>query len=230
LLKKEEEEEKEAGEKKLAELKEVKEKAVEDLEDQKDDSIKWKNSYLYDIINNVMSPELPEIQTLDGAYRRIEFKLKPSRSTTENLDMINKAAAITGTVILAAKTVPFTFAMEQAMEFKLKGAGALKVDGGQSNNLIIAFDVVSWFAGIDFSSATLNLRGEVEIDEKSNVAIYTSIVKKMKLSTRFGEDEDGEGSLDADEADGDGQEAIEAEEAEEAEGSSAGSSSDSKSE
>ena len=192
-------------------LREAEDEAKEDLED---DSLQWKQSFLYNVVSGVVSPEIPTVEVLDGTYQRIEFKVKPYRDTSGDSAMLNRSALVSGTAQVAGSPVNFSFATSEDIKFSLKGTGSIVVDGATDvNRIIINFSPSSWFEGIDFSGAELDARGEITIDELNNPTLYEAVIKNMKRSTKYGEDEDEDGELGDDEDEGDGEEQVEEEEA-----------------
>ena len=205
-LKEQEEQEKEESEKKIAELQKKDEDEIEAIEDAKDESLKWKESYTFDALASKITPELKDTEIEAGSFPRIEFKLKPSRSTTTNLDMINKSVVFSGKTTINGQKVNYDFATGEDFNFSLKGQGAIVVSANAKTDVVIKFDVTTWLNGVDLSGATVSSRGNIKIDTLNNKEIYDNIVINIKKSTKFGEDDDGDGDLEDDEEDGDGDE------------------------
>lgn len=187
------------------------------LEASLDGNLKWKGPYVYDLVNKAVSPEIPAVDLVDGSYRRIEFKIKPNRTLEGTDPLLNNSVYVAGTVDIAGTPTPFTVSLRIDEEFKLMGTNAFKVDPAVANSLTVAFDPTVWFAGVDLSTGVADASGTIVIDNVSNEGLFASIRKNLKASTKFGEDEDGDGELGADEEDGDGEEGVAEEEAKEAE-------------
>ena len=178
------------------------EKELEELENIQDGTLKWSASYIYDIVRDTVSPEIPEIKTLDGEYTRVEFKIKPSSTEGGDPDMQERSAYIFGSVEVEGSLVPFEFSTFKTIKFSLKGDGVMDFRAGGVNQLLVRFDVDSWLSGLDFSLASRSEDGVIEINEYQNLDLYESILVNMKHSTKFGDDLDGDGELSFAEEDG----------------------------
>lgn len=202
-------------EEKIAALEFKKEEELASIEEQKDGNFKWRGPFVYSLIDNSVTPAIPEAQLVDGSYKRIEFKIKPNRTLGGTDPMLNNAIYLAGKAMVNGAPTPFTASFRIDEEFKLMGAGALKVDPSVSNALTIAFNPAAWFATVDFSAATLDVTGSISIGQDSNPEIWKQIRENIKRSTKFGEDKDNDGELKDDEAEGDGDEGLEADKTEE---------------
>ena len=187
----------------IAAAKKSAEDELESIAAEKDADLKWKGSYVYDLIANAVSPEVPTVSLLDGTYKRIEFELKPNRVLDSSDPLLNNSVYIAGSITLNSVAVPFTFSMKLSEEFKLKGNQGTSVKPDIVNALVISFQLSNWFNGINFSSAALNSDGTIVIDDATNASIFAMIKAKMKSSAKYGEDEDGDGKLEDAESDGD---------------------------
>ena len=208
LLEEEEKIKKSESEKSLAELKAAKEQEIEAIENEQNDSLKWKDSYLYDMLAQNIKPDIPTAILPSNDYERLEFKLVPSRSTTENLDIINNSADLTGSVEINGSAIPFRLQIRQEVNFSLKGEGKLQILPGANFNLVVSFHIRNWFAGVDFSSAIISSRGSIKIDPVNNPEIYHEILNNIIQSTGFGEDKNKDGKLDDNESVGSGEEQV----------------------
>jgi hypothetical protein len=197
-----------------AELEKAKEEKEEKYEAEHDGNLKWKGPYVYDLVKGTVDPALPAIEILDGSYRRIEFKVKPSRDVEGTDPLINKSIYVAGTVLIADVSTPFEVALRVNQEFRLWGNGAVLLDSTVDNSMAIAFDPKLWFANIDLSTATLGADGVIHVDDVDNTKIMNDIRHNIVKSTRFGKDNDHDGKLGESESEGDGAEGIEAEDAE----------------
>jgi hypothetical protein len=201
-------------EEKLATLESTKDQELDALEEERDGNLKWRGPFVYDLVGNSVSPAIPDVQLVDGSYRRIEFKIKPNRTLDGADPMLNSSVYVAGTVLVGSSPTPFAVSLRIDEEFKLMGAGALKVDPSISNALNVAFDPAVWFAAVDFSTASVDATGTIVVSDASNQELWQVVRDNLKRSTKFGEDEDGDGELKEDEAEGDGEEGVEAEAAE----------------
>lgn len=198
-------------EEKIAALESKKEGELDALEQQRDDNLKWPGPYVYSLIDNSVTPAIPEIQLVDGSYKRIEFEIKPNRTLGGTDPLLNNAIYLAGTAMVNGTATPFTASFRVDEEFKLMGTGALKVDPTATNALTVAFNPTAWFSMVDFTAAILDATGTVVVSKDSNPAIWKLIRENIKRSTKFGEDKDGDGELKENETEGDGDEGVESE-------------------
>ena len=208
VVKKDEEAAKQRIEAGKAARHEAKERAQIEREAAKDESMKWKGPYVYDAVKMSTEQAIPVAKILDGSYRRIEFKIKPNRSVAATDPLLNHSVYVSGTVS-AGVSAPVTFVFRTRVdeEFKLMGAGSIKMEASAVNNVTVAFDVKSWFSGANLVAATQDADGIIYIDDKNNKQLYESIRTSIKKSTKFGEDKDGDGDIAEAESAGDGLEA-----------------------
>ena len=201
-IKANEKSQKAAVELKIAAAKKVIEDKLDALEAEKDGDMKWKESYVYDLIQNTVSPKIPTIGLFDGNYRRIEFELKPNRSLASTDPLLNSSVYIAGTVLVGTTKVPFTYALDLTENFKLTGAQGANMEPEVVNSLVIAFKPSAWFTGIDFSTAVKDGSGTILIDKANNLGLYSTIKKQIKSSAKFGKDDNDDGELEDSESDG----------------------------
>lgn len=214
-LEDQQEQEVDAIEEQLAALKAASEEEEAKQEAARDGTLKWQGPFVYDAVSGAVAPELPKVELADGSYRRIEFKLRPNRGLAGADPLLNHSVLVEGSADVGGTPQTFRFLLDTTEEIRLMGAGAVKVAGGLENQMTIAFDVSGWFAGVDLSQATVGADGVVAITELENAAIWQQVKDRLKRSTRFGQDEDGDGKLGDEESEGDGEEGVEADEADE---------------
>lgn len=196
---------------KLAALEAGSEAEMDALEAQRDGNLKWAGPYVYSLIDNSVVPAIPDVTLIDGSYKRIEFKVKPNRTLDGTDALLNNAVYLAGTATVNGTATPFTASFRVDEEFKLMGTGALKIDPSVTNALTVAFNPATWFLMVDFSAATVDATGTIVITPDSNPGIWQLIRENLKRSTKFGEDNDGDGELKADESAGGGDEAVDEE-------------------
>jgi hypothetical protein len=147
-----------------AALEQTKEEKAEEFESENDGNLKWRGPFVYDLVQGVVTPELPAMDILDGSYRRIEFKVKPARHLAVTDSMLNKSVYLAGTVLVANVSTPFEIALEIEQEFRLSGLGSVLLDATAENSMAIAFDPKSWLTGVDLSAAVASADGVIHID------------------------------------------------------------------
>ena len=175
----------------------------DNYEEQNDETLKLPNEYTYDLITGTVSPEIEGFQALDGGYPRIELELRPIR-TDEDDRMINRSAVVEGEVEINNVERRVEFEIRVPIKLALKGTKNFQVEQGATNALVVKFSVGAWFVGVDLSTAQVNPRGEIRINDVENKPLYDAIILNIQKSTKFGKDTDGSGGLDTDELLGDG--------------------------
>jgi len=188
--------------------KRAKERMAKDDKDTKDDeaadkNLRHKGPFVYDLVKGTASPALPEVKLLDGSYRRIHFQLKPNRTLESTDTLLNNTFTISGQAKVSGADVPFRISYHVAENVRLASDKGVKLDA-EANPVAIAFDMKSWFKGIDFSKATKDASGVIVIDKKANKEALRVFRKNLKASTRFGKDSGKDGKITEAEAVGDG--------------------------
>jgi len=172
----------------------------------RDKSTKFHGSYVYDAIAGAIEGDVPTVDLNDGSYRRIEFKLKRNVSADDSDPLLGNVFVIMGhyTKPGATEATPFEINWHSAMNFRLKGDSAFKVESEGESKLSIVFDVQKWFEGVDLSNATID-EGVIHINKSSNKEIMRQLRKNIKVNTRFGKDTSVESKTDAFETAGQGE-------------------------
>lgn len=189
-----------------------------------EDSIEFEGPYVVDLITNTVTPSLGSITMDPGTYTEVELKLDKVENDTEDDDgtsaiavddpMYGYSIYLVGTYSenAGASNIPVRFAYDLDEEVRITADNAKGfVVGEGRNDVIIAFRLARWFnfslgAPVDFSTATMNMSGEIVLDETAdgnNSALRESIRDLIKDSADFGRDEDGSGKLESDEDDDD---------------------------
>lgn len=180
------------------------ERAKKDVE--KDSSIKFAGPYIFDALTGELSEELTPVDMVDGSYERMEFKLRRNWDVEDDDPLLGNVFIIHGNYTNGDTTTAFEIDYHIAMNFRLKGDGSFAVLPGETNTNTVLFDLSTWFEGVDLSTATADEdSGVIYINNKSNSDIFRGIRKNIKEAIRFGKDKDGDGSLDASETAGEGE-------------------------
>ncbi len=209
-------------------LKEIKIKLADEdadssSEQEENENIKFRGPYIIDLINNSVSPELPQIQLSSGIYKQIEVKLaKLEESEVSAGDaMANKSIYLAGTYTGSTASgsvtdMPFVLSFELEEEFFLTPSGdssqGFAISETDPNPIIVAFRLSRWLAfndtgvndkNVDFSEVAVT-GNRIELTEESNgknQKIWEVIRRGIKFSADYGKDADGDGSLESDEDD-----------------------------
>lgn len=214
----------------LLSLKEIKFKSSEEEDgaaetQSEEDEIAYEGPVMVDLLTNMVTPSLEEIQLAEKTYDSIELKLAKLEGEEEDdsgeplVDethpLFGKSVYLSGTYTPDKSTaIPFEMSYELDEEFKLSGGeGSLSIDeSAEINPIIIAFRMARWFVfdnpetnsdSISFSDAT-TVNGELVFTkdiEDPNQKIMEIIKENIKESADYGEDRDGDGELGSDEDD-----------------------------
>ncbi|RYZ54731.1 MAG: hypothetical protein EOP07_15465, partial [Proteobacteria bacterium] len=109
----------------------AKEKAAIKKESVRDRATKWSGPYVFDAIAGKIEGDLPEISLVDGSYRRVEFQMKRNFTAAQDEAILGNVFAIRGTVLKGGVKVPFEIDWHVALNFRLSGEGAVKVNASE---------------------------------------------------------------------------------------------------
>jgi hypothetical protein len=191
-----------AIEAKLATMEKAKEDEMDALRKGSDDSVIWQGPYVYDLVQDTVTPALPKATVFDGIYRRVKFEIRPNRSLPATDPLLNRSIFMSGTVSLEGQAVPFTFALKLFDNVKVLSDQGAYLEASADNTLLINFQPASWFNGLDFSSAVRGEDGVIVIDENSNQVLLSTIRGKIEESTRLNHGKSRSGQVGDDNAPG----------------------------
>lgn len=108
---------------------------------------------------------IANVQVSAGTYKKVNFKFSNDAGD---------AILITGTYDNGGSSTPFTLrsSFSQTVQLPL-GNGGLVVAANSSKDISIVFDINSWFAALDLSSATVT-NGEIRIDSSNNTSLLNT--------------------------------------------------------
>lgn len=202
-LRESEDEQRQELESELAAIEKEIEDEKDEYEEARDETLKFTEVYVYDLIARNILPEPPTITLADGGYARLEFQTRPFRGA-DDIKFQNRSILVTGNYALNDENYHFEFEVREPLEYILRGSEDFQVSAEEDNSLVIKFVIQEWFRGVALEEATVNDRGEIHINAGSNLELYALINKNIRRSTTFGKDEDGDGQLAEDESTGDG--------------------------
>jgi hypothetical protein len=188
----------------------AKEQSAIKKESNRDKATKWSGPYVFDAVAGKIEGDVPAISLLDGSYRRVEFQMKRNFSAAAGESILGNVFAIRGTVLKDGVKIPFEIDWHVALNFRLAGEGAITVKPSEENEMIINFDLVKWFDGIDLKTATVEENGTIYINKNSNKDVMKKIHHNIKINSHFGKDVNKDGKLEDSEKAGQGEEAADA--------------------
>jgi hypothetical protein len=171
----------------------------------RDESVGFFGPAVFDAVAGKFEGEGINIETEDGTYRRIEFKLKRNFGLEAEDPLLGNVFVVKGEVKLGEQQVPFEMNWHRALNFRLVSADGVSVSAGTDAAVAIVFDLHKWFDGVDFSKARVAADGKIYIDRRANHEIRRQISKNMKRNMRFGLDKNQDASLGASETAGAGE-------------------------
>ncbi len=183
-----------------------------DNEQENDGEIDFAGPYIVDVLNDSVSPQPQPKNLAEGLYNEIQLKmekLEEEQAATLGAsvaDLINRSIFIKGQYIDSIGTKKaFTMSFSLDEEFNLvKGGAGINLLGGLEQQVVIAFNLQSWFDfsnmeknqdALDFSDITaadIVLGEDSDATEKS---LHEMIKENIKGSSEFGKDEDKDGDL-----------------------------------
>ena len=189
-------------------------------EEQANSETEYTGPFVIDILNGTSDPELPYVELLPGTYNEIKLKLaKVEEGQLDSSDpLFGNSIYLEGTYSgpYAAGTavdMPIYISIDDDTEFELTGTDTSEgfvIDEGVVNEIIIAARMVKWFAfnnsetnsnSVLFSNAVSSDSTTIVLDSTENTTIYEVVLKNIKESADYGEDDDGDGYLESDEDD-----------------------------
>jgi len=149
----------------------------ESLEQGDDDDfeIDFKGPFEINLLTGSSTPEIPTAYLVPGKYEEVELELNQNQ---------NPNLIITGTVALAgAAPIEFEFYGYEDLEFESEGENTelgylFEVKAGDKVDIVMTFDVESWFANVDILSGEQK-DGVIEISKTSNLALYAQIIQNI---------------------------------------------------
>lgn len=191
-------------------LKEIKLKLTSsDVEDRQ----QFEGPYVVDLLTSQIRPDPGTIAVPAGSYSDIKLKLAKLEKdeiggvVADNDPLIERSIYLTGTYRPTGGTpVSVTMDFDLDEEFVLRRTGSvfggMSIIEGQTNPVIIAFRLDRWF---DFSSSKADmsdLEGNIVlVKDAGELAkkVREAIKENVKLSAKFGKDDDSDGKLEDDE-------------------------------
>ncbi len=171
----------------------------------RDQAVRFIGPVVFDAVAGEFEGDGIDIETLDGNYRRIEFKLKRNFSLESEDPLFGNVFVVRGTVKLEGEQVPFEMNWHRALNFRLVGEKGVPVSAEAASTVAVVFDLNQWFEGVDFSKAKVASDGKIYIDRRANHEIRRQISKNMKRNMRFGVDSNDDKSLGVSETVGAGE-------------------------
>lgn len=119
--------------------------------------------YTLELSNNLAL--ISNVNVFPGTYKKVNFKFVSGNGS---------AILIRGNFINGTVTTPFTLTstFNKTVQLPLSNGGVV-VTANSTKDISIIFDINSWFASLDLSTATLT-NGEILIDMNSNKAILSA--------------------------------------------------------
>lgn len=178
-----------------------------------EDRQQFDGPYVVDLLTNKILPDPGTIAVPAGSYKDIKLKLAKlekneiSGVVSENDPLIERSIYLTGSYRpQGGSPVTVTMDFDLDEEFVLGRAGStfvgMTIVEGQVNPVIIAFNLERWFDFSNSESDLSDLTGNIVLTkdaEDIEQKIRQSIKENVKLSAKFGKDEDNDGELETSE-------------------------------
>lgn len=160
--------------------------------------------FVIDLLNNTSVPATNSFQILSGLY--CEMDMSFDRLEENNIpDGIELDDPIIGNALIlqgeSQDGVPFELQMSEADKFKLTAnsdTGFAIEESDAVTLLFIAFDMDTWFTGVNLDETTL-VDGVILMNDNNNTNLRTIVVENIKQSARLYHDRNGNNVLDDDE-------------------------------
>ncbi len=148
-------------------------------------------------VDLLATPTLVEIPAVSTEYCRLRVRLDRADGTPSGFPsgMDDHAVYIEGT---RADGVPFVLRSREKFEVDLRSESApFSVEEGREQ-LVLAFDLGGWLAGLDLAGASPGGDGTVRVDEDNNESILEDFEERVEGMLELYEDDDGDGEVDDD--------------------------------
>ncbi|MEQ8551842.1 MAG: DUF4382 domain-containing protein [Cyclobacteriaceae bacterium] len=170
------------------------EELAEDEGEEEDEEIEynWEGPFVINLLTGESNPEYDPTEVEVGVYTKFEAEFDQVVGDTASL-------VIRGSIMTDNGEVPFEYEYNQSEDLKVESESGFEVNEDSFNNLLVEFDISSLFEGVDFSQADSGDDGVIRINKDMNRDLADIIETNFELATSFGEDIDGDDSLDDDE-------------------------------
>jgi hypothetical protein len=159
--------------------------------------------YVADLLLDQTTPTLGTVRIPKGRYSRVELILE--RLDVEEVpEGISPADPIIGHSFYLGGTrqdgTPFLASLNLSEELFLESTNGFDLGQNGPTHLFLAFDLSSWFAGVDLDSAQVS-GATIYIDEANNTELLDLLKENVKDSADLFRDQNGDGNLDSSEED-----------------------------
>lgn len=175
-----------------------------------DDRQQFDGPFVVDLLTSKILPDPGSIAVPAGSYKDIKLKLAKlekdeiSGVVSDGDPLIERSIYLTGTYRpQGGSPVAVTMDFDLDEEFVLARSGSsfagMTISEGQANPVIIAFSLERWFDFSNSESDLSDLEGSIVLTkdaEDPGKKIRESIKENIKLSAKFGKDEDNDGKLE----------------------------------
>ena len=155
-----------------------------------EEEIEFKGTFIADLINGTITPDLGVAELAPGLYEEIEMDFGPI------LDEHNSVFISFDLPRDGSDPVRVEFSSKEEFEFELEDeVNGYQIDAGALNTFLVLLNLDALFNEIDFSTADVDSDGVIRINRDSNIDLAEQIEIKFNDSFET-EDEDENEELD----------------------------------
>lgn len=156
------------------------------------EEVEYKGSYIVDLLNGTVTPDLGIADLAPGLYEEVEINLGPVLDNGNTIFIAFEYPTAGG------DTVQVEYSSTEEFELEIKDNSGLQLDGSSIHKVIVEFDLDALFSSIDLSQAVADADGVIRINENSNSEIADMVKGNTEDSAGTGEDKDGDDEIDND--------------------------------
>jgi len=153
--------------------------------------IEIKGNFKVDLLNGSSTPEIPVLSVDPGEITEVKVDLSPILDG--GYSVILKADYVDDNGVVQ----PLELMMDQMFEIKVENHNGFTVDTEKLNQVLLLFDLESWFTDINLNNF-MDEDGVIRIDIESDDDTMNKIQINIDDNCKSGSDDDDDGEIDDD--------------------------------
>jgi len=156
-----------------------------------DFEIEVKGNFKVDLLNGTSNPDIPVISVDPGVFTEVKVDLSPILEG--GYSVILKADYVDDNGVVH----PLELMLDQMFEIKVGNHNGFAVDTEKLNQVLLLFNLESWFTDINLSNL-MDEDGVIRIDIETDDATMTKVKINIDDNCKSGSDDDDDGEIDDD--------------------------------
>ena len=146
-----------------------------------DQDFEYEGAYSFDVLTGQSTPPMPTVEITPGTYHELEVEI-------DNVLPSGNSIEISGTYSIGNIDFPFEFTSTMDEDYDVDNPSGIQVNEGEVVTFLLELDLPSLFAGIDFSTASIDNDGVIRINATSNSNLQDIIENNFDDIMDFDED------------------------------------------